>query len=343
MEQAYFRNIKSEIIPLLDNAQQTIHIAMAWFTSHDLFDTITNCLKRGVNVDLVLLDDAINWMPYAPNFNEFVETGGIIRIASSSSIGFMHHKFCVIDNKTVITGSYNWTYYAETRNIENIIVTNDKDIVNQYKTEFIRLADRIAPNKTTPRYTWDDINEMEYIEYRSLNTEIRSYANERNISEIPQFRPTSYAEYNVIPFKQETILPTTTILSIKKMEKAKSNYDIGIVYVDDNGNEHLCPLINNDEELPAKGTHIFLNNWDEKSSNVYMEISRRKQMGVFERIALKDIREVLGDTPELNMEISISMSLTENGYLNVAIRCDQADRQMNIQLVEPGMVKYEAE
>ena len=33
----------------------------------------------------------------------------------------MHHKFCVIDRSTVITGSYNWSFRAQ-ENEENITV-----------------------------------------------------------------------------------------------------------------------------------------------------------------------------------------------------------------------------
>lgn len=94
---------------------------MAWFTSGELFQELLNCLERKVKVDLVLLDNAINYMDYAPDFNLFINAGGKLRIADFR-IGFMHHKFCVIDSKVAITGSYNWTYYAETRNVENMFL-----------------------------------------------------------------------------------------------------------------------------------------------------------------------------------------------------------------------------
>ena len=118
MEQAYFKNIKREIIPYLNDAKQEVVVAMAWFTSDDLFQALIDCLGRNVSVELVLLDNASNFMYYAPDFNEFIKAGGILHIAKPE-YRFMHHKFCVIDKKVVVTGSYNWTYYAETRNIEN--------------------------------------------------------------------------------------------------------------------------------------------------------------------------------------------------------------------------------
>ena len=141
MEQAYFSQIRSKIIPYLEQAKEEVTIAMAWFTSAELFDALLSCLKRSVNVELIILDNAINYMYYAPDFNLLIEAGGHLRIADSS-VGFMHHKFCVIDNKIAITGSYNWTYYAETRNVENIVITDNMEIVNLYLTEYKRLAQR---------------------------------------------------------------------------------------------------------------------------------------------------------------------------------------------------------
>lgn len=51
----------------------------------------------------------------------------------------MHHKFCVIDNEVVITGSYNWTASADKRNNENLLVIHDAKIAQEYSAEFNRL------------------------------------------------------------------------------------------------------------------------------------------------------------------------------------------------------------
>jgi phosphatidylserine/phosphatidylglycerophosphate/cardiolipin synthase-like enzyme len=50
----------------------------------------------------------------------------------------MHNKFCVIDLKTVISGSYNWTKKAQYNN-ESIEVKHSRQLAEQYATEFIKL------------------------------------------------------------------------------------------------------------------------------------------------------------------------------------------------------------
>ena len=47
-----------------------------------------------------------------------------------------HHKFCVIDSKLLINGSYNWTRQAAVSNQENIVVTNQPDLVRDFEAHF---------------------------------------------------------------------------------------------------------------------------------------------------------------------------------------------------------------
>jgi len=48
----------------------------------------------------------------------------------------MHHKVFIIDNETVITGSFNPTKNADLRNDENILIIHNKWIAKKYLKEF---------------------------------------------------------------------------------------------------------------------------------------------------------------------------------------------------------------
>ena len=231
MEQAYFSQIRSKIIPYLNQAKEEVVIAMAWFTSAELFDALLSCLERRVNVELILLDNAINYMYYAPDFNELISAGGHLRIADSS-VGFMHHKFCVIDDKIAITGSYNWTYYAETRNVENIVITDNPDIVNRFSIEFERLANLLSISSSCSRLSWDDIEARDDIDFRELNYEIERICEVQN-------KPVRRI------FETKTEVVRT---EIKKIPFAK--YAIGIQAFDDKDNVIFDPFINSGTQLP---------------------------------------------------------------------------------------------
>lgn len=148
MNQAYFTNIRSEILKLLGKAEKDVLIAMAWFTSRDLLDAIINCQRRGICVKVILLDDIINHCDFGADFNLFIAEQGSEFYLYPPSKKFMHHKFCVIDGKIMITGSYNWTNYAESRNLENVVITDDSFLIQEYTTCFNDMKKGLQPSKS---------------------------------------------------------------------------------------------------------------------------------------------------------------------------------------------------
>ncbi|MBI2133165.1 hypothetical protein HYU11_00625 [Candidatus Woesearchaeota archaeon] len=59
-----------------------------------------------------------------------------IDVRVDSVKGLMHHKVFIIDNTTVITGSFNPTNSGDKRNDENILVIHDRDVASEYLEEF---------------------------------------------------------------------------------------------------------------------------------------------------------------------------------------------------------------
>jgi len=57
----------------------------------------------------------------------------------------LHDKFAVIDNKTVITGSHNWSKAANHGNDETLIVIENPTVANHFQREFDRLYGKIKP------------------------------------------------------------------------------------------------------------------------------------------------------------------------------------------------------
>jgi cellulose synthase/poly-beta-1,6-N-acetylglucosamine synthase-like glycosyltransferase len=81
----------------------------------------------------------------------------------------MHNKYAILDNKTIITGSYNFTFGAEFLNYENLIVINDNSqLVSSYNENFNFLVNS-AKNVTNFDY---DINKVEDISISILQNEI---------------------------------------------------------------------------------------------------------------------------------------------------------------------------
>lgn len=139
---AHFCNIQQVIIQHLQAAQNEILVAVAWFTDREIFEVLCQKAQAGVQVSVALLGDDINKAPSALNFHRLRNLGGKVTFLPSGSDGapMMHHKFCVLDGTTVITGSYNWSKKAQS-NDENITIATDAaDFATQYHQAFHRLT-----------------------------------------------------------------------------------------------------------------------------------------------------------------------------------------------------------
>lgn len=141
---AHFSNIHRVIIDHLEQAQSEIVAAVAWFTDRDIFEVLCKKAQSGISVSVAVIGDEINQRPGGLNFQRLGNLGGKVTFLPPGSRDepTMHHKFCVIDRSTVITGSYNWSHNARS-NDENItVVTDSTDFAGRYLETFDGLLAR---------------------------------------------------------------------------------------------------------------------------------------------------------------------------------------------------------
>lgn len=133
--QEIFERIKYE----LSQAQSEILLAMAWFTDPDLFQILIEKLADGIKVDVIISDQEDN---SKLDFDALQNAGADFIKIKNVGYGMMHQKFCIIDRKVAITGSYNWTVNARKNNHENIIVTTYKQTVDDLISTFFQIKNR---------------------------------------------------------------------------------------------------------------------------------------------------------------------------------------------------------
>jgi len=56
----------------------------------------------------------------------------------------MHHKVMIVDGEVAVTGSYNWSWSAENRNDENLVIIRDAETAPLYEAEFQRVWSQAA-------------------------------------------------------------------------------------------------------------------------------------------------------------------------------------------------------
>jgi len=155
VEDAYFEGISDVILSEIGKAKKNIYVAVAWFTNHNMLEALCEKVKQGVNVEVIILNDYINNWIEGLDFQNFIDLG---KEKGNSKFYFcgidliMHHKYCIIDNTTLLNGSYNWTYYAEHRNHENCMLFKHKPtLIKSFNDEFERLKSQLEPiNEVIP-------------------------------------------------------------------------------------------------------------------------------------------------------------------------------------------------
>ena len=129
-----FQGLAGELCRYLQQAQYHIRAAVCWFSHREIFEVLLARLQAGVQVELILEYDTRNIGPHGLDFQNFIHRGG--KLFGHVAPGLMHHKFAIIDDRQVLTGSFNWTYNS---NWENLLVLKEPAIAGAFHAEFERI------------------------------------------------------------------------------------------------------------------------------------------------------------------------------------------------------------
>ncbi|MBK7553433.1 MAG: hypothetical protein IPI55_02210 [Flavobacteriales bacterium] len=131
-------DLQAVLLDHLAQARSTIHVAVAWFTDAPLFNLLMDRQRGGVRVELIITKHDFN--DQCTNDHEAIAENGGLFLELGSEDQLMHHKFCIIDRKVLLQGSFNWTKRANQSNNETLtLIEDDPTSVNQFLAEFDRL------------------------------------------------------------------------------------------------------------------------------------------------------------------------------------------------------------
>lgn len=132
------QNCRALIVSVIDGARSEVLLQTYKFTDKPIIDALIRARARGVAVRLIL-DKSLE-AKNTRTYQVFVGKGFDVRI--DSTVKTAHNKVIVADKSAVVTGSFNFTSSAETRNAENIlIVRNSPDIALAYAKNWQRRYD----------------------------------------------------------------------------------------------------------------------------------------------------------------------------------------------------------
>ena len=149
-------SINQRIIDLIESAQENIEIIIWQATDKDISQAIVEKAKQGIDIKIITEDfnfwERNSIFPYLmrekneqnlENLEILNDAWRTIDLKNKipEEFGevfnsFIHHHTLIIDGQTVVFGTNNWSNQAAFKNDEDIIITDNKNIVNAFQETF---------------------------------------------------------------------------------------------------------------------------------------------------------------------------------------------------------------
>jgi len=160
----------------LAKAKKSVQALLFVFSDQKISNLLEKKSQKGVNIGFIiepkfayreyselldllgvqLLDAKCSYEPDNNPWKSPIASGGMALLTKGD---VLHHKFAVVDAKTVVVGSQNWSDAANYVNDETLIVIEDKQISDQYGQEYERVQKNALMG--VPAYLKKEIKRLE--------------------------------------------------------------------------------------------------------------------------------------------------------------------------------------
>ena len=116
------------IADAVDGATTSIRVQAYWLTSPPILRALASARKRGLDVQAILdrTQDRTNDQRGRYSSAVFLAHAGV-RVWIDDTMAIAHNKVIILDAAKVITGSFNFTKSADTRNAENVVILDSPE------------------------------------------------------------------------------------------------------------------------------------------------------------------------------------------------------------------------
>lgn len=142
-----------KVMELIEKAETSIYVVMynmAWYdkypdsSSNKLINLLCRAVKRNVSVNVILNRDSDK---KKEEKDTNIEAAKILKRAGVNVMfdpleQTTHAKLLIIDNRFVVIGSFNWSYYSLEKNNETAVLIDSKDIASYFLNYFNSIAVR---------------------------------------------------------------------------------------------------------------------------------------------------------------------------------------------------------
>lgn len=120
------------IVQAIDASEKEVLVQAYGFTHNAIAQALLRAQSRGVSVRVVLDEKSDNTNRYVIGLFDDAR----LPVRHDGRHAIAHNKVMVIDGQIVITGSFNFTNSAETRNAENFLILKSTELAQTYKAQW---------------------------------------------------------------------------------------------------------------------------------------------------------------------------------------------------------------
>lgn len=124
----------------LRQARQRIDICVFTLSDDRIAEEVLAAYRRGVAVRIVTDND--KEYDAGSDIGRLRDAG--IPVVVDRTEAHMHHKFAIFDGERLLNGSYNWTRSAGQYNEENVVLSNDRRLIEEFSARFDKLWQQLG-------------------------------------------------------------------------------------------------------------------------------------------------------------------------------------------------------
>jgi len=136
-------NVMAEMVKYVQGAKKSIKFIIFTYTHADLSSAMIAQAKKGIEVRGVIENRGASQGAMVPLYC------AKLPVTVDGNSYTMHHKVIIIDDETVITGSYNFTKSANEANDDNALIIHNSAVAALYLQEFERIIALSKPPDAT--------------------------------------------------------------------------------------------------------------------------------------------------------------------------------------------------
>ncbi|XP_075978797.1 mitochondrial cardiolipin hydrolase-like [Anticarsia gemmatalis] len=161
-------NYFDKLISYVEAAKESVHVCMPSIHNPAIQGRLVTLIKKK-NIKVRIIIDQAGYNESTDFFiRELIDAGAEIKCKSNESIYRMQHKFCLVDDKVLMTGTLDWGNDRSADHWNYVYITSKFQLVEPVKKEFYQMWSQFSSDlRQIKQPVSDNENDTEFIDIRS--------------------------------------------------------------------------------------------------------------------------------------------------------------------------------